>query len=342
MKESLATRPKDSQFLCKKIVFKFLCNVMDPSDVRLAIDYWGYCLISDNKIFQKCLMCVGPPDVGKSTHLNITEAYLGKKNMAHKSLVQLTRQRFATADLYGKLANSCADISSSKLENVEIFKLIASGDEISAEKKGRDPFNFPPFCKLQFSANTPPLPKEDLDDAYYKRWILLLFGMKEKDFLDKTKDVVINRNLFKEIEQDENELSDLLYLAVQAAKDLIRKGGFSGGQRTKDIDIIREEYLRKAVPVKAWVDDNCVFGSDYQGDKTALFADFNEYCRREKLPQLASVIALGMKLIELYPNLKDHTVGKGKDKKHVWKGITLISSLRPEDQTEILGDDTFE
>jgi phage/plasmid-associated DNA primase len=207
MKERIAARPKGHQFLGEKIVFKFLCNVMNPPDVRLAIDYWGYCLVGDNR-FQKDLMDVGPPDSGKSLHLNITKAYLGPKYMAHKSLKELTQNRFAKADLYGKLANTCSDISSSKLIDIEAFKLIASGDDISAEKKNRDPFTFVPFTKLMFSANTPPLPNEELDDAYYKRWILLVFGMKKKDFLDKSKDVVINRDMLKEIQQGQNAPRD--------------------------------------------------------------------------------------------------------------------------------------
>src|SRR5215211_4457681 len=341
MKERLAQRPKGSQFLCKKIVFQFLCNVIDRADVRLAIDFWGCCLIGDQR-FQKCLMNIGPPDSGKSKHLDITRAFLGEKNMSHKSLKELTQNRFAKADLYGKLANTCADISSAKLRDIEAFKLIASGDDISAEKKGRDPFSFKPIAKLMFSANTPPLPDEELDDAYYKRWIPLVFGMHDKDFLDKTKNVTINPYLVEEIVNDENELSDLLYLAVQASKKLERERWFSGGQRTRDIDIIREEYLRKAMPVKAWVEDNCTLGPDYLGEKPDMFADFVKYCDKEKLPRLASVVALGMKLMELYPGIKDHSTGKGRDKKHVWKGITLTSSLRPEDQTEILGDDRYE
>ena len=341
MNQRLAARPMGSQFLCKKIVFEFLCNVMDRSDVRLAIDYWGYCLVGDQR-FQKSLMNIGPPDSGKSKHLDITRAFLGEKNMSHKSLKELTQNRFAKADLYGKLANSCADISSAKLRDIEAFKLIVSGDDISAEKKGRDPFTFKPSAKLMFSANTPPLPDEELDDAYYKRWIPLVFGMHDKDFLDKRKKVTINPYLLQEILEDENELSDLLYLAVQAAKKLVRERWFSGGQRTRDIDIIREEYLRKAMPVKAWVEDNCTLGPDYLGEKPDTFADFVKYCDKEKLPRLASVVALGMKLMELYPGIKDHSTGKGKDKKHVWKGITLTSSLRPEDQTEILGDDRYE
>jgi putative DNA primase/helicase len=341
MKERITSRPKGSRFLCKKIVFEFLCNVIDRTDVRLAIDYWGYDLIGDQR-FQKSLMAIGPPDSGKSKYLEITKAFLGEKNMSHKSLKELTQNRFAKADLFGKLANSCADISSAKLRDIEAFKLLTSGDDVSAEKKGRDPFTFVPFAKLKFSANTPPLPDEELDDAYYKRWLLLVFGMHDKDFLDKSKKVTINPYLLEGILEDENELSDLLYLAVQAAKKLIKERWFSGGQRTRDIDIVREEYLRKAQPVRAWVDDRCVLGSDYEGEKPDMFADFSKYCDEEKLPGLGSVIALGMKLSELYPGVKDHTVGKGKDKKHVWKGITLPSSLRPEDQNEILGENRYE
>lgn len=210
-------------------------------------------------------------------------------------------------------------------------------------KKNKDPFSFKPFAKLMFSANTPPpLPSEELDDAYYKRWILLVFGMKKKDFLDKTKDVKMNRELLREILEDENELSDLLYLAVQAAGKIIRERGFSGGQRIRDIDIVREEYLRKAMPVKAWVEDNCVLGPNYEGEKPTMFTDFINYCRGERLPGLTSVIALGMKLLELCPGLEDIRAGTRKDRKHVWKGITLRSRLRPEDQTEILGDDKYE
>jgi putative DNA primase/helicase len=216
-----------------------------------------------------------------------------------------------------QLANSCADISSSRLKDIEIFKLIASGDDISAEKKNRDPFSFVPFAKLMFSANTPPVPNDELDDAYYKRWLILVFRMKKKSFLDKTKDVEINTEMLKEIERDENELDDLLYMAVEAAGKLVRERGFSGGQKARDIELIRELYLRRAMPVKAWVEDNCVFGPDYEGEKPDMFADFNKYCNKENLPALASVIALGMKILELYPQVKDVKLGTRKDRRHV-------------------------
>lgn len=53
--------------------------------------------------------------------------------------------------------------------------MLTSGDRISAERKGQDPFNFTPFAKLVFSANEIP----ELEDKTYSIWrrlILLEFS----------------------------------------------------------------------------------------------------------------------------------------------------------------------
>jgi len=333
MRERLKNRPKDRQMLCKKIVGEYLCNVLEPQDIILSIEFWGYDLMGSNWL-QKALMCIGPPDAGKSTHVDITEAFLGKENCANKTLKELTINRFAKAGLYGKLANTCADISNSKLEDIETFKMLVTGDDISAEKKGKDAFNFTPRSKLHFSANTPPLPKHETDEAFYKRWILLLFAMK--------KGVVINRNLLQEIIEDENELDDLLYLAVQAAGKLLTQQGFSGGAKTYDIDIIMEAYMRKAKPIVAWADDNCVIGREYEGEKDRTFDDFKKYCRKNRLPYSNSKVSFAQELTEVY-HVENAQRGRRKEKRrNVWKGISLIEDLRPEQQTEIFGDDKDE
>jgi hypothetical protein len=154
---------------------------------------------------------------------------------------------------------------------------------------------------------------------------------------------VINRKLLQEIIDDENELDDLLYLAVQAAGKILRQGGFSGGERTIDINRIMEEYMRKARPAIAWVEDNCVVGSEYEGDKERLFEDFKDYCKKHRLPSINTLIGLAKELAELYHVGDSRAPGRRKEKRpHLWKGICLIKDLRPEDQTEILGEPKYE
>jgi putative DNA primase/helicase len=112
----------------KKIII-FMYNVLDPSDVPLMLEYIGYCLVRTNKL-QKDLMCVGYEDNGKSVMLKVITKLLGRENISSKTLHSLVSERFVTANLFGKLANIFADLSSKRLQDVEAFKVLTSGDRI--------------------------------------------------------------------------------------------------------------------------------------------------------------------------------------------------------------------
>jgi putative DNA primase/helicase len=92
-------------------ILDFIYNVLHPSDVPLIIEYIAYCLIRNTKL-QKDLMCVGEEDNGKSMMLKLITAFLGPENTSSRILHSLVTDKFAKADLYGKLANIFADISS--------------------------------------------------------------------------------------------------------------------------------------------------------------------------------------------------------------------------------------
>jgi phage/plasmid-associated DNA primase len=50
--------------------------------------------------------------------------------------------------------------------------------------------------------------------------------------------------------------------------------------------ISKRRYQALADPVKAWMDDRCVVGPEYNGDKKLLHSDYVEYCRNKKLKRL--------------------------------------------------------
>ena len=81
---------------------------------------------------------------------------------------------FASADLYGVLANVCADLDASAMQSTSEFKKIVGGDPIHAERKHRDAFVFTPYARLLFSTNEPP-PTPDVSRAFFDRWIVLPF-----------------------------------------------------------------------------------------------------------------------------------------------------------------------
>ena len=87
-------------------------------------------------------------------------------------LINIAENRFATADLLGKLANLCGDIDTRAIRQSSTFKEITGGDTIAAERKFGQPFSFRPFALLIFSANEAPF-SADQSEAWFDRWLIL-------------------------------------------------------------------------------------------------------------------------------------------------------------------------
>jgi putative DNA primase/helicase len=303
----------------------FMYNVVEPSDVPLMIDYISYCLIRNTRL-QKDLLCMGEEDNGKSVMLKLITAFLGTENISSRTLYSLVTERFAKADLCGKLANIFADISSKRLTDIETFKVLASGDRITAENKFENSFEFEPTAKLIFSANILPRPSEDMleDNSYYKRWILVQFNLRDRCFFCG-KNIVKDPDLIDKL-TTEQELSGLLNLVLIAAKRLLTRRRFV---KSPSIQEIKERYQTLADPVKAWLDDRCLVGPEYEGNKEELHADFIDYCWAKKLRRL-EINALGRALSKY--NIRDKR--KGSEREHVWSGVMVRTTTHSSTNVE--------
>ena len=99
--------------------------------------------------------------------------FVGADNVSNVSLQQLASNRFAAASLEGKLANICADLPATRLEDTQLFKgITGGGDIIQAERKFQASFSFKPFARLLFSANRLPQ-SPDSSEAFFDRWIIV-------------------------------------------------------------------------------------------------------------------------------------------------------------------------
>ena len=132
----------------------------------------GYCFFRRNEL-RKCFILTGDKRNGKSTYLSIIETILGEDNIASLDLKELDKQ-FKTAELFGKLANIGDDIGDEFIPNPAIFKKLVSGNSITVERKGKDPFKFSNYSKLLFSANDIPRIK-DKSGAVKDRLIIIPF-----------------------------------------------------------------------------------------------------------------------------------------------------------------------
>ena len=287
-------------------------------DVTVLEEVIGYCLFRGYPI-QKALMLVGRGANGKSTLLALIKALLGHENVSGRSLQDLINNRFAPADLFGKLANMYADLPDSAVKSTGMFKMLTGGDLISAEEKFVTPFSFVNYAKLLFSANKVPEAYDDTD-AFFRRWIILVFpNFFNGDGCDP--------NLLEKITTPE-ELSGLLNLALAGLKRLLANQQFSHSQTT---EAIREDYVRKSSPIGAFVMDLLEVDSDAFIIKQELYNAFTKYCREFSLPAVTRDTFF--KNLPQYISVIDVRPQLGKSRPTAFKGIrfngdaSTVSSL---------------
>ena len=163
--------PNAENELLENTLNKIACN--DPIIRDLLEEMAGYCMFRRNEL-RKAFILVGDKKNGKSTFLDLITHMLGEENISALDLADLGAQ-FKTAEIVGKLANIGDDIGDEFIKNPAIFKKVVSGDRITVERKGVDPFQFNNYAKLLFSANNIPRIK-DKSGAVLDRLIIVPFN----------------------------------------------------------------------------------------------------------------------------------------------------------------------
>jgi P4 family phage/plasmid primase-like protien len=245
----------DPKAKCPKVL-KFLTEVLKSEDIRVILQLIGYCLCRNNK-YERVFIFFGQGSNGKSTLIHLIEHFLGftnlHRNVSHVSLHDLAKSRFKPAELYGKLANLFADLGNKKIssEHWGIIKMLISGDSMSVERKGRDPFEFTPSAKLIFSCNEIP----ELPDNTYATWRRLILIEFENVFEENRDTNLINKLITEE------EMSGLLNLALQNLRQLIRDNEFD---YTKDIETVRKMYAENSNTMVQFVQNRLEITGKYE------------------------------------------------------------------------------
>ena len=186
--------------------------------------------------------------------------------------------RFAKADLYGKLANIGGDLPSKDLSDTAAFRNLTGGDDNRAQEKYHPAFNFRNKAKLMFSANLLPRSSDDTY-AYYSRWILIEF-LNSFDPQKGTGDPDLDAKL-----QTPEELSGLLNIALAGLARLrANSWKFSYDKTVEDVEIL---YKRNANPVLAFLIDECEAIPSSFVEKTVFNSRFNEYAKKHGIRPLS-------------------------------------------------------
>lgn len=258
--------PKADCPLIKKVFSEIIAVQFMP----LLEEIIGWCLEQHSGI-QRLVLFLGEGANGKSTFLELLRRFLGMGNCSSVALQAFNTQRFASALLYGKLANIYADLPMTALKETAALKVLTGGDAITAEKKFQHPFSFVNRAKLIFSANRPPLiPDNSL--AVWRRWMVIKFPNK---FIGDGAD----KNLLVKL-STERELSGLLNIALQGLNRLRKNGDFS---YRMTIDQVRDRYILLSDPVITFLEEKCFFDPQSSIKKEELYQSYIEFCKKKKI-----------------------------------------------------------
>lgn len=285
---------------------KFLSEVLNPEDIPAIQEIIGYCLYKSYPI-HKAFMLVGSGANGKSTFLNLLKAFLGQHNCSSISLHALEDNRFASAQLFGKLANIFADLPSKSLFETGTFKMLTGEDIIPAEKKFKDGFSFRNHAKLIFSCNQMPLTYDDTD-AFFRRWKIV-------NFPNQYTGTNADKHLLQKLTTME-EMSGLLNFAIEGLKRLLENGEFSN---SKTIPETREMYIKQSDSVGAFVIDCLLVDPNNFELKKVLYANYSEYCRKNRYPIVAENTF--HRRLQVHIQVQDYRPTENGKRIQCWKGI---------------------
>lgn len=250
--------------LADRTLNKIACG--DPAVRALLEEAVGYCFYRRNEGLRKSFILIGERQNGKSTYLAMVQHLLGEENVSSLDLKELG-DRFKTAEIVGKLANIGDDIEDEFIVNPAIFKKLVTGNPITVERKGFDPFPFSNYAKLLFSANDIPRIK-DKSGSVMSRLVIIpfnaTFSKEDPDF-----DPFIKYKLI----QDE-PTKYLIRLGIEGLKRILKNQEFTRSER---VEQELKEYEEDNNPILLFFSD--LEEEEVLNEPTArVYMKYKEFC----------------------------------------------------------------
>lgn len=172
------------KFMETPVMDKIFESWVGKEYVQTLYEIIAYSLLPSYPIHR--LFCfVGSGMNGKSKFIELTEKFIGHKNVTSTELDTLLESRFEVTRLYKKLLCVMGETNFSQLEKTSIIKKLTGGDLIGFEYKNKTPFEENNYAKIIIATNNLPS-TTDKTIGFYRRWLIIDFPnqfSEEKDIL---------------------------------------------------------------------------------------------------------------------------------------------------------------
>ena len=234
---------------------------------KLLLQILGY-VISDCIGAKAAFFFIGKSNSGKSTLLELLRKILPERSIASIPLYRL-ENRFNLAHLSEVRININSEISEKSLKSADIFKMLTSNEVVTAEHKGKKPFEFRLKCKVLSAGNCMPnLEHMEGADALLNRMIILWFPVSiRKENQD--------RRLLDKLWHER----DSIFSAAVDELVALRQNGFHFIE-PEDTRNLKEEISRQGAAFEEFLRERCILEEDAKEHVARLFEEFEDFCKK--------------------------------------------------------------
>ncbi len=241
----------------------------DPESQRVLAEAAALAFISSSVLkLEKIPVLHGPGSNGKSVFQDTFRAVLGRENVSGHSLKLLTGNENARADLQDRLINISSEIGG--IADSEVFKLLASGEPVSAKILYQDVHTMEDYGRLVCNANKLPAEVEN-SHAFFRRFLIIPFSVT----IDPAKK---DTNLSKKIV--ETELPGVLNWILEGLARLLKQNDFSPCTAA---DQALQQYRHESNTVSLWLEDASytVSTSGHDLPRVTMLNEYQAFCKAE-------------------------------------------------------------
>ena len=262
--DASASCPQFTDFLQQVLATDEYAGHAGDHRIDVLQEFFGYTLLNDNRL-QKLLVLCGNGSNGKSVVLHILTEMLGRENVSHVSLEQLSGN-FGLQPLLGKTANICGDLN--ELDGVAegILKQLTGQDNVTVNRKNIDSITMRPAIKLIYSTNTLPRFK-DRSQGVWRRLMVMPFNVSIPQDQQNSE---LSQTL-------ESELPGILNWAIEGLRRLLRQGRFT------ECSVCRhatDEHRFDCDPLMQFVDECIEFRPRAEMPKNCMYDLYTHWCEK--------------------------------------------------------------
>ena len=248
----------------------------DPEAQRVLAEAAALAFISSSVLkLEKIPVLYGFGFNGKSVFVDTCIAVFGRENVSGHSLKLLTGNENARADLQDKLINISSEFGG--ITDSDVFKLLASGEPVSAKILYQDVFTMHDYARLLSNANKLPAEVEN-SHAFFRRFLIIPFTVT----IDPAKK---DTNLSKKIV--ETELPGVLNWILEGLARLLKQNDFSPCTAA---DQALQQYRHESNTVSLWLEDSgyTVSTTGHEQPNKTLFNEYRDFCKDEGFRPVSS------------------------------------------------------